>query len=147
MNLFEVRKAIVRRCYETRGHRTPGVRVLASRPAEAISHVGYTSPRLPTVSPGCRSVVRGGVPPSISSPARGLDYNLHAENRREIPFTAVTDADSRLVYWFVDNHLVGTSRPGEALFWKARPGNFIVRAVDDQGRSVAEDVNVTFSAH
>jgi penicillin-binding protein 1C len=101
----------------------------------------------PPFSPGCRSVVRGGAPPSISSPARGLDYTLHAEDRREIPFTAVTDADSRLVYWFVDNRLVGTSRPGEALFWKARPGNFIVRAVDDQGRSVAENVTVTFSAH
>jgi len=54
----------------------------------------------------------------------------------------VTDADSRIVYWFVDSALVGTSRSGESFFWKARPGDFIVRAVDEQGRTVGENLRV-----
>lgn len=60
----------------------------------------------------------------------------------EIPFAAVTDADSRQVYWFVDSELVGTSRSGESLYWKARPGTFLVRAIDEQGRAVAEQMKV-----
>jgi penicillin-binding protein 1C len=56
--------------------------------------------------------------------------------------TAVTDADSRVVYWFVDSALVGTSRSGEAFFWHARRGTFIVGAVDEQGRADGEEVAV-----
>jgi penicillin-binding protein 1C len=81
------------------------------------------------------------VAPTISSPARGVTYSAERSGT-EIPFTAVTDADSRLVYWFVDSALVGTSRSGESFFWRARPGNFIVRAVDDQGRGDGEDLTV-----
>ena len=58
------------------------------------------------------------------------------------PFTAVTDADSRRVYWFVDAELVGTSGSGETLFWSARPGTFLVRAVDDQGRAAAPALQI-----
>jgi hypothetical protein len=39
--------------------------------------------------------------------------------------------------------MVGTSRSGESFFWRAHPGDFLIRAVDDQGRAVAEDLSVT----
>jgi penicillin-binding protein 1C len=42
----------------------------------------------------------------------------------------------------VDAELVGKARPGEPLLWKARPGRFVVRAVDDQGRAGAVRVKV-----
>lgn len=99
----------------------------------------------PPFSRGCRTVAPGGAPPLISSPARGLDYSLGTKDRNEIPLTAITDADGRNVYWFIDDRLVGTVRSGESLFWTARPGRFVVRAVDDQGRSVAEELNVSSS--
>ena len=47
-----------------------------------------------------------------------------------------------MVYWFVDDELVGTARRGEPLFWKAKPGTFLVRAVDEQGRAAAQEINV-----
>jgi penicillin-binding protein 1C len=99
----------------------------------------------PPMDPDCRKVAAGGLAPLISSPSRGVTYSALSGGETEIPFTAVTDADSRLVYWFVDSDLAGTSRSGESFFWKARPGTFLVRAVDEQGRAVAEEMSVVMS--
>ncbi len=93
----------------------------------------------PPEAPGCRLDERAarGVPPRITSPQEGVTYSLRAATVGEdpIPLTAVTDADARELFWFVDAELVGKSRRGEPLLWKARPGLFLVRAVDDQGRA------------
>jgi penicillin-binding protein 1C len=97
----------------------------------------------PALDPQCRTFLSGGMPPQISSPSRGITYSVSAGGGTEIPFTAVTDADSRKIYWFVDDQLVGTSLSGESLMWKARGGSFLVRAIDQQGRAVAEELKVS----
>jgi len=96
----------------------------------------------PPFDPACRKFAGAGVPPLISSPNRGIAYSIANEGGTEIPFVAVTDADSRVVYWFIDDQLVGTSVSGESFMWKARPGSFLVRAIDQQGRAVAEQLKV-----
>jgi penicillin-binding protein 1C len=100
----------------------------------------------PPQAPGCRLDERAarGVPPKITSPQEGVTYSLRAARVGEdpIPLTAVTDADAREVFWFVDAELVGTARRGEPVLWPARPGRFVVRAVDDQGRAGAARVEV-----
>ncbi|MGA9723852.1 MAG: penicillin-binding protein 1C, partial [Candidatus Binatus sp.] len=96
----------------------------------------------PPLDPACRKFAGAGTPPLISSPSRGITYSTAADGGAEIPFAAVTDADSRVVYWFVDDQLVGTSLSGESFMWKARPGSFLVRAIDQQGRAVAEQLKV-----
>ena len=84
----------------------------------------------PPLDPACRKFAGAGAPPLISSPSRGIAYSITADGGTEIPFVAITDADSRVVYWFVDDQLVGTSLSGESFMWKARPGSFLVRAID-----------------
>ena len=96
----------------------------------------------PPLDPACRKFTGAGMPPMISSPSRGITYTTTAVHGAEIPFTAVTDADSRVVYWFVDDQLIGTSASGDSLMWKARPGSFLIRAIDQQGRAVAEELRV-----
>ena len=96
----------------------------------------------PALDPACRRFAGDGAPPMISSPNRGIAYSITPDGGTEIPFAAITDADSRVVYWFVDDQLVGTSRSGESYMWKARPGSFLVRAIDQQGRAVAEQLKV-----
>jgi len=96
----------------------------------------------PPIDADCAKVALGGAAPLISSPGRGIVYSAARSGRTEISFTAVTDADSRIVYWFVDDGLVGTARRGEPLFWKAKPGTFLVRAVDEQGRAAAQQISV-----
>jgi penicillin-binding protein 1C len=101
----------------------------------------------PPLDPGCGKFAGAGAPPLISSPNRGISYSIAADGGTEIPFAAITDADSRVVYWFVDDQLVGTSRSGESYMWKARPGSFLVRAIDQQGRAVAEQLKVLASVN
>jgi penicillin-binding protein 1C len=96
----------------------------------------------PPADNDCTDVMPGGSAPQISSPSAGVVYTAPPGGRTEISFAAVTDADSRMVYWFVDDELVGTSHRGEPLFWKATSGTFLVRAVDEQGRAAARQINV-----
>jgi len=98
----------------------------------------------PPYGPECRGegTVVKGAGPQITSPQRSVTYSLRARGlaRERIPLTAVTDADTRTVYWFVNERYLGTSPSGEPFFWQPVPGRFVVRAVDDQGRADAREV-------
>ncbi len=86
-----------------------------------------------------------GAPPKIISPLRNVEYSLRVnrEQHSRVPLTAVADADSPRVYWFVDESFVGSSGSRETFYWEARPGTFMVRVVDERGRSDAREVVVT----
>jgi penicillin-binding protein 1C len=100
----------------------------------------------PPFQPGCRLEEQGGrgVPPRITSPQEGLVYSLRAARvgQDPLPLIAVTDADARELFWFVDAELVGRTRTGTPLMWSPRPGSFVIRAVDDRGRAGAARVKV-----
>lgn len=100
----------------------------------------------PPDNPNCPLEVRAtrGNPPQITSPQAGLMYSFRATEQQPAPlaFTAVTDADVHTVYWFLDERFVGRSRGGQPLFWSPRPGQFMLRAVDDQGRSDTRPISV-----
>jgi penicillin-binding protein 1C len=100
----------------------------------------------PPYAPECRieETAAKGIAPQITSPQWGVTYSIRvrALKRERIPFTAVTDADARTVYWFVNERFEGTAPSGEPFFWKPSPGRFVVRAVDDQGRADAREVRV-----
>lgn len=96
----------------------------------------------PPIGRHCAQSAERGRAPMIALPQETVEYLVPSDGEGEIPFSAVTDADSRTVYWFVDESPVGESRAGETYYWPARPGRFTVRAVDDQGRSVATHVSV-----
>ena len=85
-----------------------------------------------------------GAAPQITSPLSGVAYSLRASRVGEetIAFQATTDADARFVFWFVNENLVGKSAADAAFHWKATPGSFVVRAVDDQGRADARALKV-----
>lgn len=86
-----------------------------------------------------------GDPPRIKSPIRGLTYVLRADktDRNGIPFQAITDADVRQVFWFVNEGFVGKAPSSSVFMWKATPGSYVVRAVDDLGRADSRDLRVT----
>jgi penicillin-binding protein 1C len=100
----------------------------------------------PPENPDCPLDVRAarGNPPQITSPQAGIAYSYRATEIKKAPltFSAVTDADVRSVYWFLDERFVGRSEGSHPFFWPPRPGRFTLRAVDDQGRSDARTINV-----
>jgi penicillin-binding protein 1C len=96
-------------------------------------------PRRPVPGPGvgCEDHQEApGVPPRITSPKRGVTYNVRAgKPEQAIALAADTDADAREVYWYLGRSFIGSSSTGAPLFWKPQPGSYQLRAVDDRGRA------------
>lgn len=125
-------------------HRGPTVtRVFEFWPSDilALYHQAGIPRRLPppagaSCAPGVQA--SHGAGPRIVSPQLGLTYNLGAvgsAHTGRIGLSAVFDADVRQAFWFVNHEFVGRQQPGSPLLWQPRAGTFMVRVVDDQGRS------------
>lgn len=93
----------------------------------------------PQENPQCARVAQGshGNPPRIVSPQTGVAYSLRSATvgKQTIPLTATIDADARTVFWFINEKFLGKSPASQSFHWIATPGEFTVRAVDDQGRA------------
>jgi penicillin-binding protein 1C len=85
-----------------------------------------------------------GNAPEITSPDNRIVYALRSGQREaeRIPFNAITEADAKTLYWFVDNRFVGSTPRADALLWQPVVGSFAVRAVDDHGRAAATQLRV-----
>lgn len=95
--------------------------------------------RTPPNNSRCKSDTNtvSGSPPRITSPLRNTTYTLRQsqQGRDAIVFNATTDADSKTVYWFVDDIYLGSSASKTALQWRPENnGQYRIRAVDDHGR-------------
>ncbi len=85
-----------------------------------------------------------GAAPRIITPQANVTYALrvHHDESRRIAFKAISDADVHELYWFVNEQLIGKTPRNNTLFWDARPGDFHVRVVDDNGRAVEQPLQV-----
>lgn len=83
------------------------------------------------------------VNPEILSPRENLIYSLRSVDKSQIiPFEGSHDSSAKELFWFVDNEFVGKSTSGKSVLWKARSGHFMVKAVDNLGRSSSRSLNV-----
>ena len=100
----------------------------------------------PPYDAGCilGSKVGEGFSPQIISPQTQVNYVARIAAMKEtiIPLTAVVDADVRDVYWFLNEAFLGKTTRDKSFLWNAKPGKYVVRIVDDYGRSDARDVVV-----
>jgi len=86
-----------------------------------------------------------GRAPNITAPLRGVTYALRLSDpeRQAIPLSASVDADSGHVYWFANTSFIGSASRGTTLHWKQpAAGSYVLRAVDDRGRSATRGLNV-----
>ena len=90
------------------------------------------------------SKVGEGFSPQITSPQLQVMYVARIESMKKtvIPLHAVVDADVRNLYWFANEVFLGKSTRDKSLLWQTRPGKYVIRIVDDYGRSDARDVLV-----
>lgn len=100
----------------------------------------------PPANPECvfNVVQADGTAPEITSPSNGLVYQIRAHQPMEekVPLTAVVDGDSRELFWFADDRFLGRVDANQPFFWPAKSGQYIIRAVDDRGRSDSVQLNI-----
>jgi len=131
---------------ETRGVRRDVYEFWPSDLLALFRSVGIARRTPPPFAKGCAGAGTSGAPLRIESPEETVVYQLRGGAGDEIPFSAVSDADGRNVDWFVDDAWVGRAASGSTLFWRARPGRFVVRAVDDLGRARTRRLAVAVAA-
>lgn len=85
-----------------------------------------------------------GISPQITSPQAGIRYvlRIHSSDNGRIPLTAVTDAGIAHLYWFINETFIVKTKADESYLWQAKPGKYIIRVVDDHGRSDARDITI-----
>lgn len=100
----------------------------------------------PPYEQGCamQSNSLGGFAPQIISPQLQVQYVARVGSKKSniIPFSAIVDADVQVLYWFLNETYLGKTRSDQSYLWTAKPGNYVVRVVDDHGRSHARKVVV-----
>jgi len=109
----------------------------------------FASAGVPKRRPPENTCLKGSLPgsaPHITSPLRSTTYTLRRlqDRQQHISLSAVTDADSHTLYWFVDDSYLGSSTGKNALEWQpVHSGHYRIRAVDDRGRADSRLVRVT----
>lgn len=89
-----------------------------------------------------------GIAPAIISPRLEVEYSFRvSEQTRDtgglvIPLAAVADGDVSKLHWFVGKEYIGQTEPQKPAQWRARPGKYTVRVVDDLGRTDSRVVEV-----
>jgi penicillin-binding protein 1C len=118
--------------------------VWSSDMLQLFAQAGLPRRPVPPPMPGCGAGDGDGRPPRITSPLRGVTYQVQRAlaGKRRIALNAVTDGGAREVFWFVDDRFVGRARSGTPLFLDPEPGTFTVRAVDDLSRSDSRELRV-----
>ena len=103
----------------------------------------------PAMSPRCaNSADNSGPPPQITSPLRGVTYTLRLSRADEqtLQLQATVDASASEVYWFAGEQYLGNAPRGHSLPWHpANPGHYVLRAVDDAGRSDSRYVTISIA--
>lgn len=85
-----------------------------------------------------------GFSPQIISPRTQLNYitRLNDKAQNQVPFTAVVDADVKNLHWFLNETYLGKTERHKAFYWSLQPGKYVVRVVDDYGRSDVQAIKV-----
>ena len=82
--------------------------------------------------------------PSIISPLRGVSHIQRATRQEPIYLRAEVGSSGGNLRWFVDDSLLGQSKPGEALTWlPPKAGRYTLRVLDMNGLSDSRQVIVT----
>ncbi len=74
--------------------------------------------------------------PLITSPQSSVEYRVRMNDTSEtVPLAASADGEVRSLHWFANNQYLGSSKSGETFSWRPKPGQYLLRVVDDRGRS------------
>ncbi len=98
---------------------------------------GQPVEKLPPLLPDWQKLIPGGAP-VVRSPSPDYIYQIRLgvpTEYQKICLEAASSNDVHKLYWFIDGELLGTTKPGERLFYSPKTGEHQVICQDDRGRS------------
>ncbi|HBT18218.1 MAG TPA: penicillin-binding protein 1C, partial [Firmicutes bacterium] len=98
---------------------------------------GQPVEKLPPLLPDWQKLIPGGAP-VVRSPSPDYIYQIRPgvpTEYQKICLEAASSNDVHKLYWFIDGELLGTTKPGERLFYSPKTGEHQVICQDDRGRS------------
>ncbi len=98
----------------------------------------------PPFDTSCSMISSNGFAPQIISPQTDVSYIVRLNSSSKLPLSAVTDADVTTLYWFLNNTFLAKSERDQPFIWNPKPGKYLLRVVDDHGRSDAREVEIKF---
>lgn len=107
-----------------------------------FAKVGLARTQPPPFEPAC-GLAGNNSELRIISPEEHVEYRLQEGRDTELSLLVRAPADSKEIFWFVDDVLLAKINPQDAAYWSARPGLFILRAVDDRGRVASIKLKVS----
>ncbi|MFK7925033.1 MAG: penicillin-binding protein 1C [Bacteroidia bacterium] len=96
------------------------------------NRIAYTQP--PPHNPDCERIFTDGVP-LITSPQDELEYLVMKEDTSAIMLSCQVGAEVHTVYWYVNDHFIGSAEPNEAIFHQLPAGTAKISCSDDKGRN------------
>jgi penicillin-binding protein 1C len=83
--------------------------------------------------------------PSIVSPNKGATYTLQLSKMTPIALRANATSAQDMLFWFANGGLIGKAHASDSVGWlPSVPGHYQLRAIDQEGRADAREVNVEF---
>ncbi|MDQ1086729.1 penicillin-binding protein 1C [Siphonobacter sp. SORGH_AS_1065] len=95
-------------------------------------HISYE--KIPPHNPSCTRVFGNASPLKITYPVEGSTYRLNRKDQTRLALTAQTASDTKTLYWYVNDVLVGSAAPQQSVFCQPSAGKVKISCVDDQGR-------------
>ncbi|WP_410526177.1 penicillin-binding protein 1C [Rickettsia endosymbiont of Seladonia tumulorum] len=80
--------------------------------------------------------------PKITHPLKNSIYSI--KNSDNIILNAIGDNKTNNIFWFVNNELIAVAKPNEAVKWKAKIGEFVIRAINDSGQSDSVKIYIKY---
>jgi penicillin-binding protein 1C len=103
-------------------------------------HVSYQ--RIPPHNPSCTRVFSGAAP-AITSLQDGMTY-LVVDKDQQLTLSCTNGPDVQQVYWYVNDHYVGSALAGAKLFFVPADNKVKVSCTDDKGRTTTIRITVKF---
>lgn len=73
--------------------------------------------------------------PLITSPLNQTDYFLEKGEKQKIQLVAQAETDVSTLYWYVNDRLTTTTKPGVPGWMNGTPGAYKIQCTDDKGRT------------
>ncbi|WP_255157981.1 penicillin-binding transpeptidase domain-containing protein [Siphonobacter sp. BAB-5385] len=120
---------------------------VANDPPELIHwyetrHIAYE--RIPPHNPACTRVAGTTHRLNITFPVDGASYRLSRQEKNQLSLNVQVGNDVKKVYWYLNDQLIQTADPTQAVFCQPPAGTVKISCVDDQGRHTDIRVKVSY---